>query len=76
MNRRRIREVLKRHSADLMAIPGVVGIGVGEYQSMPCILVFIREKKAAILRQIPNILEGYAVQVEESGDFRARAGPT
>jgi hypothetical protein len=75
MPRRRVREVLKRHADDLMAVPGVVGIGVGESQGMPCILVFVVEKNAEVLRQIPNTLEGYLIQVEESGDFRARVGP-
>lgn len=75
MTRMRVREVLKRHTTELMAIPGVVGIGVGVSQGMPCILVFVLKKNATLLKKIPNTLEGYKIQVEESGGFRARAGP-
>ena len=73
MNRRIIREVVKRHASEMLAISGVVGIGVGESQGKPCILVFVRDKRA-VVQKIPNTLEGYIVRVEESGDFRARTG--
>ena len=76
MANRRIREVLKRNTDKLMAVPGVVGIGVGKSRGMPCIVVFVMQKKAEVLRQIPESLEGYPVNVEESGEFRARVGPS
>ena len=73
---RGIREVLKRHTDELMAVPGVVGIGVGKSQGTPCIVVFVVQKNAEVLQQIPKSLEGYAVSVEESGEFRARVDPS
>ena len=74
MNKKGVRGVLKRHAAELMATPGVVGIGVGKFKGLPCILVFVTEMKAAALSQIPNALDGYVVQIKESGDFQARVG--
>ena len=70
-----IEEVLKKHADEIMVLPGVVGIGKGELRSSPCIMVFVVEKNAEVLRNIPNSIESYPVQVKESGQFRARTGP-
>ena len=71
MPRRSIREVLKSHTDELMAIPGVVGVAEGESQGRRCIKVFVMDKNSKLLRQIPDRIEGYQLQVEESGEFRA-----
>lgn len=71
MLRRNIQEVLKKHTDELMAIPGVVGIAEGESQGKPCIRVFVVDRKSELLKRIPNMLEGYLVKLEESGEFRA-----
>jgi hypothetical protein len=75
MSRTKIREVLKRHTDELMAVPGVVGVGEGDCEGMPCIIVFVVEKRSDVLMRIPNSLEGYLIKVEEGGEFRARIGP-
>ena len=67
----KIREVLERHTDELMAVPGVVGIAEGLSQGRPCIKVFVVERNSELLRRIPNTLEGYLIQVEESNEFRA-----
>ena len=66
-----IREVLKRHTDELMEIPGVVGIAEGELHGKPCIIVFVVDRNSALLKQIPDTIEGYPTHVEESGKFRA-----
>ncbi|MFC2069204.1 hypothetical protein ACFLTP_09410 [Chloroflexota bacterium] len=71
MPRRNIKEVLKRHTAELMEVPGVAGIAEGESQGKPCIKVFVLGNNSEFLGRIPSTLEGYPVQVEESGEFRA-----
>jgi hypothetical protein len=71
MPRRNIKEVLKKHTAELMEMPGVTGVAEGESQSKPCIRVFVLDGKSEFLRRIPSTLEGYPVQVEDSGEFRA-----
>jgi len=69
--RRNIKGVLKRHTAELMEVPGVVGVAQGESQGRLCVRVFVVERNPEFLRRIPSALEGYPVQVEESGEFRA-----
>lgn len=71
MPRRNIKEVLKKHTAELMEVPGVAGVAEGESQGNPCIRVFVLDRNSEFLRRIPRTLEGYPVQVEESGEFRA-----
>ncbi len=66
-----ISEVLQRHTGELMAITGVEGVGEGVCLGKPCIRVFVTGNKPRILKKIPATLEGYAVCVEESGEFRA-----
>ena len=67
---RKITDVLKRHVDELMAVPGVVGIAEGDSQGMPCIRVFVVDRGPELLEQIPNIIEGYSVQIEQSSEFK------
>jgi hypothetical protein len=71
MSRNKIVDILKRHTGELMSISGVVGIGAGKSQGKPCIMVFVVERDSELLKQLPDNIEGYPVQVEESGKFRA-----
>lgn len=66
-----IEEVLREHTNDLMSVPGVVGTGQGECDGKPCIRVFVVENIPELLSQIPSSLEGYAVDVEETGEIKA-----
>jgi len=66
-----VESVLKEHTPILMALPGVVGIAQGKYQGEPCIKVFTAKMSPELLRQIPLLLGGYRVVVEETGEFRA-----
>jgi len=71
MPRNKIKDVLKRHADDLMAVPGVVGVAEGKSQGRSCIKVFVVDRNSELLRRIPNTLEGYPLVVEESGELRA-----
>ena len=66
-----IKEVLKRHTDKLMAVPGVVGIGEGESHGKPCIRVFVVDSNSEALKLLPEDIEGYLLDIEESGEFRA-----
>lgn len=55
----------------LMALPDVVGTAQGEYNGEPCLKVFAAKKSPELLEQIPHLLGGYRVIVEETGEFRA-----
>ena len=66
-----IEEVLKEHTEELMSIPGVVGTAEGLCDSNPCIKVFVIKITPELEQKILNILEGYPVEVEETGEFEA-----
>jgi hypothetical protein len=66
-----IVEVLKEHTEELMSLPGVVGIAQGLCDNKPCIKVFVIEKTPELAQKIPDILEGYPVMIEETGEIRA-----
>ena len=66
-----IQEVLKRHTDELMAISGVVGVAEGKSHGSPCIRVFVVSKNSELLRRIPETIEGFSLQIEESGQFHA-----
>ena len=68
---RKIKEVLKEHTDDLMAIPGVVGTGQGLCDGKPCIKVFVIKKTPELQEKISGKLEGYPVKIEETGEIRA-----
>jgi len=71
MPERPIKTVLQEHTDELMALPGVVGTGLGQCQGEPCIKVFIAAKTPDLQEKIPATLDGYQVVVEETGMFRA-----
>lgn len=67
-----IEEVLRERSAQLLAVPGVVGTARGLCRGRPCIKVYVIEKTPELERTLPGRLDGYPVVVEESGPVRAR----
>jgi hypothetical protein len=66
-----IREVLRKHTDEIMEVPGVVGIAEGRYRGKPCVRVFVVQRTPELLDRLPASLDGYPVRVEESGEFRA-----
>jgi len=66
-----IELVLEEYSSILMALPGVVGTAQGEYNGVPCLKVFAARKSPELLEQIPQVLGGYRVIVEETGEFQS-----
>ncbi len=71
MTAQTIEDVLKKHTNELMSIPGVVGTAQGLCNGKPCIKVFVIKKTLELDKNIPGILEGYKVVVEETGEIRA-----
>ena len=72
MERAPIQDVLKAHTAALMSLSGVVGVGQGECSGEPCIRVLVVQKTPELVSKIPTAIEGYAVEVQETGDIKAR----
>ncbi len=71
MPQKSIEDVLAANTKDLMEIEGVVGVGQGKCNDQPCIRVFVAEITPEIEEKIPDQLEGYPVDIEETGGFRA-----
>ena len=69
-----MRSVLERHVQRIVSLPGVVGVSEGESDGRPCITVYVAERTAAVVGQIPSDLEGWPVVVRESGEFRGLTG--
>lgn len=67
MNNKPIEEVLKEHTPHLMSIPGVTGTAQGELDGKPCIKVYVVKETEELKKQIPKEIEGYAVDIQESG---------
>ena len=66
-----IEEALKKHTEELMAVPGVVGVGQGLCDGAPCIKVLVIERTPEIEKRIPDTLEGHKVEVDVTGRIRA-----
>jgi hypothetical protein len=54
-----------------MAIPGVVGVALGECAHRHCIKVFVVKQTTELAARIPTTLSGFPVAIEETGEFRA-----
>lgn len=68
---RDINDVKETHTGELMALPGVVGVYVGELEDhTPCIAVMIVKKSEELDRKIPKTLEGHPVRVDETGEIK------
>jgi hypothetical protein len=67
-----IQAVKKAHETELMAVPGVVSVGIGrdEHGTAVIIVGLDRERPAAV-QQLPRRLEGYEVRAEVVGKIRA-----
>lgn len=66
-----IREIKSRHTPKLMAINGVVGVGIGLLEGEEVIQVMVAKKTPRLLKKIPGELEGIRINVIETGEIRA-----
>lgn len=71
MPQRTIAEVLRDVTDRVMSIPGVMGTAEGRCEGRPCIKIFVAKKTGEMLREIPSVVEGYPIAIEETGEFRA-----
>jgi len=77
---RSIEEIQDAFTPEWMALPGVVGTGIGLCDGRPCIKVFVAGPAGSLEGRIPSAVEGYAVELERTDRFQARdtgssAGP-
>ncbi|MEW5875730.1 MAG: hypothetical protein AB1752_11200 [Candidatus Zixiibacteriota bacterium] len=73
--KRDINAVMESHAAELMAIPGVTGVAIGELEDKtPCVLVLVLEDSGEITAKIPRTLEGHPVRILVSGEIKPMDG--
>lgn len=65
-----ISEVKDRHTQELMAIPGVVGVGIGGTAKDMRIVVYLENASPSLQERIPAELEGYEVITEVTGAIK------
>ncbi len=66
-----VNEHLRRNEATLLAIDGVVGVGIGEQGGQPVIVVMVSAVTPELRRQIPDSLDGHPVRVDVTGEIVA-----
>ncbi len=71
MPEKTLEAVLEKHTPRLMSLPGVVGTAHGLCAGKPCIKVLVIEKTLELVRQIGTTLEGYPVELVETGEIKA-----
>ena len=71
MPARDISTVKESHTKELMSIPGVVGVYVGQLEDRtPCIGVMVLQRTPELENKIPKVIEGYPVKIDETGEIR------
>jgi len=65
-----LEAVKDRHTEELMNIPGVVGVGTGNADGRPCIMVFLADGSPELEARIPETLDGHPVVTEVTGQIR------
>ncbi len=69
-----IREVKRRHSAELLRLPGVCGVGVAKGASGDLVIaVHLDTDDPQVAARLPKEIEGYAVETIHSGPFHKQA---
>ncbi len=58
-----IETVLKRHTAELLRLRNVTGVGIGEKNGKEVILVFVQTRASGLHSQIPKSVEGFEIDV-------------
>lgn len=66
-----IEQIKEKYTSELMAIPGVVGVGIGECEGNPCIKVFLENDSSDLKAKIPAQLDGFKVDIEVTGPIEA-----
>ena len=71
MSHNDIKRVMDDHVDELMSIPGVVGVAIGELEDgRPCIQILVVRAGDKLNKQIPNKLDGFPVEIQVTGTIR------
>jgi hypothetical protein len=67
-----IAATIERHSAELLEIPGVVGVAQGGRSGQGVVQILVERRTPDLLARLPQTLDGYPVAVVESGEIRSQ----
>lgn len=67
-----VRDALEERSPRLLALPGVIGAGLGECQGRACIKVLVQKTTPELAESVGSILGEYPFELEETGELRAQ----
>jgi hypothetical protein len=68
-----IQEVKARHAARLLALPGVVSVGIGrDAEGREVIIIGLDRARPETQARLPTLIEGHGVRVEIIGTVKAR----
>lgn len=67
-----IEQVFREQHDRIMSAPGVVGTGIGLCGTHPCIKVYTNSPTTNLAPYLPEIIEGYAIEIEFTGPIRAQ----
>jgi hypothetical protein len=71
-NTERVVQLKRRHEKSLMAIDGVVAVGIGKTQQGSLgIIVSVKQDSAALREAIPSQIEDVVVEIQVTGEFKA-----
>lgn len=73
--REKIKKVKAKYESQLLALPGVVGVGISETvdnlgRRQPCIRIYVEGCDEETLRHIPKDIEGFLTDIREVGKVR------
>jgi hypothetical protein len=71
MSGKAVGELLRKHTDELLSLPGVVGTGQGLCDGRPCIKVYVVKKTPELEAEIHRLLDPYPLSIEETGRFRS-----
>ena len=74
MPQRPIAAVLADHTPELMRMPGVVGTAEGESGGKTVFLILVDRATPELSAKLPREIEGYRVEVRETGTIRPLEG--
>ena len=67
-----IATTIERHSAELLEIPGVVGVAEGARDGRPIVQILVERRTPELLSRLPQALDGHPVVVIETGVIRSQ----
>ena len=72
---RDINAVLDAHDEELMEIPGVIGVAVGQLEDRtPVLLILVIEETDEIKRRVPKTIEGHPTKIMVTGEIKPLQG--